>query len=114
MLASRQVLSRIRHHSEAPLQASACKQKRLAPGCCALAYLVLGPDAGQLGVLLGHLAVHFTQPGGGSIRRVRPAAGGACGGPGPQLCQLLLLLPRVLLQLVVLSLQCTRLRQAQP
>ena len=77
----------------------------LAPGCCAVAYLVLGPDAGQVGVLLGHLAVHLAQPGGGAVRRVRPAASGACGGPGAQLCQLLLLLPRVLLQLVALTLQ---------
>ena len=39
---------------------------------------------------------------------MRPAAGGACGGPGAQLCQLLLLLPRVLLQLVALSLYCLK------
>ena len=70
-----------------------------------MAYLVLGPDAGQVGVLLGHLALHLAQPGGGAVRRVRPAASGACGGPGAQLCQLLLLLPRVLLQLVALTLQ---------
>ena len=76
-----------------------------------MAYLVLGPDAGQVGVLLGHLAVHLAQPGGGAVRRVRPAAGGARRGPGAQLPQLLLLLPRVLLQLVVLSLLCSHLPQ---
>ena len=27
------------------------------------AYLILSADAGQLGVLLGHLAMHLAQPG---------------------------------------------------
>ena len=113
MLAQGQVLSGMKHHPEESPQASTRREGHVMPGCCAVAYLVLGPDAGQVGVLLGHLAVHLAQPGGGSVRRVRPAAGGARGGPGAQLPQLLLLLPRVLLQLIVLSLQCSGVLQAQ-